>query len=259
MTEGNGLDEETDIAPSQSDSPGRPTGIHTLAPELLDAIFHWSIPLEPYPLPCTAPLNVSHVCRLWRNIALSSSNLWGGICLPVSSTPAELRRSSTLVDLWFSRMRSPSTPIDVTIVQPYEPGMPGWDEELESISKKLVDRRANWRHVRIASSSAEGLHFSFSLNNMCKLQSLVLDIMSPSSKQCPVIDISASPDQRLLGLKSLDLQPYGNYAIVPTWHECLLLLSRAPLLECASVYVAAHSGPLVHVADSPLRMPQCFC
>ncbi|KAJ6625739.1 hypothetical protein B0H10DRAFT_2211631 [Mycena sp. CBHHK59/15] len=66
--------------------------------ELWDIIFDHSLAETPAPSRADAPLNVSQVCRRWRNIAVSNPHLWAG--LAITTTRRHTERGPALEALW---------------------------------------------------------------------------------------------------------------------------------------------------------------
>lgn len=73
--------------------------------EVLSIIFAYAIPLDHIdcttPHPLEAPLNVSQVCKLWRQVALSTARLWDGVHF--ARGPERIYDSKSLLDLWIKR------------------------------------------------------------------------------------------------------------------------------------------------------------
>ncbi|TDL19362.1 hypothetical protein BD410DRAFT_900222 [Rickenella mellea] len=91
------------------DLPKPFTGIHpiTRAPvEVVSTIFKHCLPTDqnslPLPLKNASPINVSCVCKQWREIALSTPQLWSGIQMCVEDDQPEAQWSHIL-ERWISR------------------------------------------------------------------------------------------------------------------------------------------------------------
>ncbi|KAJ7277184.1 hypothetical protein C8J57DRAFT_183448 [Mycena rebaudengoi] len=80
--------------------------ILTLAPELTAEIFMYCVEYDSAPVSNEAPLSVSHVCRLWRDISLSCPSLWTSLTYlgpPFDGTPLSGQKSAEVISTWFGR------------------------------------------------------------------------------------------------------------------------------------------------------------
>ncbi|KAJ7172875.1 hypothetical protein C8R43DRAFT_1119708 [Mycena crocata] len=73
----------------------------SIPPEIEAKIFHHCLPFSPIPLTNEAPLLLVQVCKHWRELALSTPELWTEICLSGRS----FKGISLLLPLWLSRAR----------------------------------------------------------------------------------------------------------------------------------------------------------
>ncbi|KAJ7680736.1 hypothetical protein DFH06DRAFT_1315477 [Mycena polygramma] len=75
--------------------------------ELWDIIFENCVPSTPGPSLVEAPLNVSQVCRSWRDIALSHSVLWSTLAINTNCSHTEgsyaLETLRDIIQLWLGR------------------------------------------------------------------------------------------------------------------------------------------------------------
>ncbi|KAJ7267299.1 hypothetical protein C8J57DRAFT_1615917 [Mycena rebaudengoi] len=83
----------------------------TLPPEITSEIFHWCLPSSPHfiqPDPSDVPLTLLAICRLWRNIALATPQLWSRVKFRLSpyATPSRNQKLCVLLKRWLSRSAS---------------------------------------------------------------------------------------------------------------------------------------------------------
>ncbi|KAJ7783687.1 hypothetical protein DFH07DRAFT_948706 [Mycena maculata] len=76
--------------------------------ELWDIIFEQCVPDTPEPSLINAPLNVSQVCRRWRNIALSNTLIWTALTITCRHTETDqaLQSLQRVVQIWLNRSRA---------------------------------------------------------------------------------------------------------------------------------------------------------
>ncbi|KAF9530162.1 hypothetical protein CPB83DRAFT_905447 [Crepidotus variabilis] len=101
---------------------------------------------------CASPYAISHVCSHWREIALSSSNLWTQLCV-VLPTHEELL---PLLHLWIERAKD--RPLELSIQEPSDQGCngrPGYSRKLNTsrvvfdLFLSLIER---WKSIDISLS-----------------------------------------------------------------------------------------------------------
>ncbi|TDL25754.1 hypothetical protein BD410DRAFT_606722 [Rickenella mellea] len=89
-----------------------------LPPELWSNIFLDCLPFHPSFAALKAPLLLTHVCRHWRDVALSTPTLWSNISL---TGGIESITDTTLIrfDMWLERSRSCPLSIDLPTITDY--------------------------------------------------------------------------------------------------------------------------------------------
>ncbi|KAJ6448477.1 hypothetical protein C8R45DRAFT_848892 [Mycena sanguinolenta] len=100
--------------------------ILSLPAEITSSIFVECLPDDGVsPSPESAPLLLLRVCRQWKDIALSTSQLWGSLCIGSISSDKILVPRGILLRLqaWFSRARE--RPISLAIKYEYHREMVG--------------------------------------------------------------------------------------------------------------------------------------
>ncbi|GJJ10137.1 hypothetical protein Clacol_004363 [Clathrus columnatus] len=105
--------------------------LQTLPPDLLESIFVLLVRSTSYP--GRTALDISHVCTLWREIALGCSRLWGIIDT----------RNKKISSLFVSRTRR-STPLDILAANPNATSPP-------SLFTKQVGKRPRWKENTFSS------------------------------------------------------------------------------------------------------------
>ena len=104
--------------------------INELPPELFNYIFDFAVQIqledpdyldsdsdsdsgdsEPRPVPVA--VLVSHVCKLWRSVALNQPTLWNHIALDITATPEGIQRAKTRLATYLERARE--APLDIAI------------------------------------------------------------------------------------------------------------------------------------------------
>ncbi|KAH8119427.1 hypothetical protein DFH11DRAFT_1564950 [Phellopilus nigrolimitatus] len=83
----------------------RPSIVQNFVVEMLSAIFLFTLPVDGLAQirRTEAPLSVSHVCRHWRNVALSMRNLWAGIYVACTSDNSILDITTPALKEWLKR------------------------------------------------------------------------------------------------------------------------------------------------------------
>ncbi|KAJ7661925.1 hypothetical protein DFH06DRAFT_1191043 [Mycena polygramma] len=118
----------------------------TLPNEIVSDIFIHFLPAYPSCPPLAgklSPTSLTHVCRQWREIALTTPVLWRAIELSAADHP--LQQLSTVFDLWLDRSRS--CPLSVCIRE-------SEDHPNNSVPPKifaaLIQHRARWEYLDLA-------------------------------------------------------------------------------------------------------------
>jgi hypothetical protein len=137
-----------------------PSPFQDLHVDILSEIFILSIPSPDHPKDISppsrssAPSNVLHVCRSWRECALATPPLWSQIHFSDSTSQEKLE---VLHDYWkFALDRSRGAPLDVCLnLEPLKDGLlPSTytkpDSDLRAlIERTLVTERHRWRSVHL--------------------------------------------------------------------------------------------------------------
>ena len=147
----------------------QPTSIHCLANEILSLVFVAALPRlystnESSPLSETqTPLNVSQVCHRWRQIAMSSPQLWSSVNFDLriyDEFEVATRATSAVATLI---QRSGDYPLYIRVILRFggrenpirgSPKQQDWAVLASRILKPLIQERHRWRFARIVTSSA---------------------------------------------------------------------------------------------------------
>ncbi|KLO08813.1 hypothetical protein SCHPADRAFT_593109 [Schizopora paradoxa] len=231
----------------------------------------------------SAPINVSQVCRRWRQVALSTPRLWSYFFLKLwnvdsdsSSDSRYVRRVIPVIKTWIGR--SSIAPLDFEIY--LSPGNFAEEtvEEIESLLRILIEQRERWRSVSINYKFRFTKWFDVTFSNMHMLQKL--DLVCCSARVCVArLDFSRSPELRSLSLEghikivdrsvipsltniSITSNTYGvfdtavsvQYAF-PTFHDCFNILRMAPSLQTlfAKLVGSSERGTFEHIKMDKLR------
>ncbi|KAF7348478.1 DNA mismatch repair protein 2 [Mycena venus] len=113
----------------------------TLPNEIVSEIFIHFLPVYPSPPPLMgllSPTTLSHICRRWREITLSTPALWRAISYPESRNHGQL---ADILDTWLSRSGCLPLSIEMEFMWEFVP------EEVFSI---LAHHCARWEYVTLA-------------------------------------------------------------------------------------------------------------
>ncbi|KAF8207827.1 hypothetical protein K438DRAFT_1814358 [Mycena galopus ATCC 62051] len=147
----------------------------TLPPEIVSEIFIHVLPPYPRCPPLTgglSPTSLTHICRKWREIALSTPALWRAIWISYEDRiPAEGR--ARMSDLWLRR--SGSCPLSIRLDD--DDG----EEEASKSFTSVVPYRARWEYLELGDAHFHHIHFYTIAGSMPLLRHLHLVL--------PTIDI----------------------------------------------------------------------
>ncbi|KLO08824.1 hypothetical protein SCHPADRAFT_1000685 [Schizopora paradoxa] len=230
----------------------------------------------------SAPINVSQVCRRWRQVALSIPRLWSSFLLKRCDIDDDscddsqyLRRIIPVIKTWVER--SSSAPLDFEIeLLPYESAKET-AEEIESLLDLLFEQRERWRSASIDYSFRFSKWADVTFSDMHMLQDLLLKFF-PTPHCVPRVDLTQSLKLKSLSLggnfkmvgsnvipslAEVQMVPYtfpvyidGNPApyISPTLQACFDIFRRAPSLETLVVSIeASEEGTFEHIRMDELR------
>ncbi|KAJ7159095.1 hypothetical protein C8R43DRAFT_359490 [Mycena crocata] len=209
------LQAEKDVVQKRIDSYAYP--VLTLPNEIISEIFVRFLPAYPRSPPLTGllpPTILTHICRIWRDIAHATPALWRAISL-VHRKPARDEPDDRLLEPWMSR--SHSYPLSIHI-------------ETEDVlpfrcMETLAAHRARWEHLHLAWIDDETA-VSFLCNPMPLLRHLDLSF----DEDCESISLGDAPL-----LRSLRLVCPPNVMVLRWRQLTSLVLGRLHPDECTPI------------------------
>ncbi|KAL5499185.1 hypothetical protein ACEPAH_1703 [Sanghuangporus vaninii] len=193
-----------------------------------------------------APLRISHVCRIWREVAVNDGRLWSHLTLG-GWTGHQHKIRKPIFDTWLAR--SKEAPLNYRIML----NIPVQDyNEFDDIVNQLVSQQHRWRDVQFGwfDICRSGGKNEFHLTNMPLLTSMSLDFRYPvhitidfgQCLQLTAINIRGSfdllPIQRPLQLltQPCKLTFTGECLKKSAIVSCLNFLKAAIFLEEFTIY-----------------------
>ncbi|KAJ7817821.1 hypothetical protein B0H13DRAFT_2456665 [Mycena leptocephala] len=210
------LREEKMLAQKQLDSYKYP--VLTLPNEIVSEIFIHFLPAYPeYPPPTglLSPTLLTHICRTWREIALSTATLWSAIGTSYDDD-LSLKQQIQIFDLWLKRSRF--CPLSLRIVA---------ETGVAKIFAVVVPHRARWEHLELGGLSPS--HLPIIEGPMPLLRHLSLGL-----SEYPATNVLAFRDAPLL--RTVVLSPDAASSVILPWAQLtsLTLCSFYPR-ECVPV------------------------
>ncbi|KAJ7711666.1 hypothetical protein B0H16DRAFT_592200 [Mycena metata] len=117
----------------------------TLPPEIVSEIFVHFLPVYPKRAPqkgLLSPITLGQVCRLWRQIAFSTPQLWRTFTLVLYADASERSYQADHVRMEAALRRSGSSPLSVQVFSYSRP-------ETTPLFDTLMAHRARWQHLQI--------------------------------------------------------------------------------------------------------------
>ncbi|KAJ7487357.1 hypothetical protein B0H11DRAFT_2015316 [Mycena galericulata] len=168
----------------------------TLPTEITAEIFTQFLPAYPKRPPLLGPLSPSFlycICRMWRNVALSTPTLWSAIQLHLD-TPRRYEQQLHLLELWLQR--SGGCPLSIELVQNRDNAT-----SPTSFIEAVIRSSRRWQHMRLILPSNEYHQIA---GPMPLLRSLILGPTEPIGHVDPDV-ISAAKFPRAPALKDVVL------------------------------------------------------
>ncbi|KAJ7623762.1 hypothetical protein FB45DRAFT_926680 [Roridomyces roridus] len=229
--------------------------IHTLPPEIMSEIFTHVLP--PYPLRPRAngfdsPTLLSHVCRSWREIALSTPRLWRAIAIHLSgllSCPAKVH----MLETWLQR--SQCCPLSISI----RAGSHTKISLLDRVLPTLFAQCHRWEYLRLVGPFDLEIYFAFFKHHDTKVDQ-------------PVAVFRNVPRLRAIVLLSDYVPPYITLPWSQLTHftakflnqkSCSALLQKMPRLIYCKIqltgYNPAENPPIVLARLETLILQNASC
>ncbi|KAL5521064.1 hypothetical protein ACEPAG_8986 [Sanghuangporus baumii] len=127
------------------------------------------------------PLHISHVCRVWRDIAISDRKLWS--CFSINTDFASIyKHAKVLFGIWLERSNGAALDYSLEFKFKKYQANHGLEEVSMDMIKMLVAQQHRWRSIEILWSPSReyvGKDLELYLTNMPKLTSLNLKIAQP--------------------------------------------------------------------------------
>ncbi|TDL16983.1 hypothetical protein BD410DRAFT_587512 [Rickenella mellea] len=246
--------------------------------DVLQMIFLFCLPKPKYPghvtfprpSTCKAPVVYSHICRSWRDVALSTPRLWACLSIPEEFSSSfvvwikELLRRSDSLPLYFQWTRS----------RKYRQNSRERDTLDQTLIKLLIAESSRWRAASIGSTSAILKQFLVPLKfGVPMLEALKIRETSPGGRFSHIyaLDITAVPHLQYLNvtnecqltglsakqsLRQFILKDDGRDS--SDWSESFMtpsgilqLFSDCPQLELVDIDIEWDIQPTPHQAFMP--------
>ncbi|KAF8207674.1 hypothetical protein K438DRAFT_342392 [Mycena galopus ATCC 62051] len=192
----------------------------TLPPEIVSEIFIRVLPPYPRCPPLTGPLSptsLTHICRQWREIAVSTPALWRAIPLSLSKhLPFE--RQAHIWDLW--PKRSGSCPLSIECD----------DDEEKRLLKAATPHRTRWEYLKLRTFGSQPPAIA---GGMPLLRHLDLQLYDSEG---PPFAANAITFHDLPLLRSAVLDDIATFWVILPWAQLTsLALNRVYLHECVPI------------------------
>jgi len=253
--------------------------ILSIPPEVVAEVFEWAITssseycnLSSTSLPQDVPpINISQVCRYWRQIALSQPSLWAFINVVVSSDE-DLQRALPRVKSWLQRSSPSSAPLTIKVsILTNRGGTTYKAEVVHGLFRELYGHKGRWKNFTISFSDFAAT--ALKLDDLPMLQELEYrgswskDATDKTQQQVDLstipllrrfsasgpIELSAIPQN--LVLANLTFMHFKiGYRRSLTANDCLNILRCTPnvkefCVDVGSVYNIEKPKRCIHLAD----------
>ncbi|KAJ7982848.1 hypothetical protein DFH06DRAFT_1171753 [Mycena polygramma] len=241
---------EDQVAPIQLALPkdvARRCHARRLPVELWDIIFEDCVPGAPEPSLAAAPLNVSQVCRSWRDISLSNSVLWSILAINTSCRHMEgshaFERLCDLIPLWLGR--SVTRLLSVSLAQSGEDKS---TSPLASLLKAVLAHAKQLRGLEVrAPATCLGPLGSPALY-LPELEHLKIESPGPELSTAVVLPLDRAP--RLRNLAALDISFDAAHISVFDYRQLTELTLLPDVKAPGSVFLSADEA-LYFLFDAP--------
>ncbi|KAJ7347393.1 hypothetical protein DFH08DRAFT_160269 [Mycena albidolilacea] len=199
----------------------------TLPTEIVAEIFTRVFPVYPRCPPLTgvlSPTSLTHICRLWREIAISTPVLWRAVALEYGPDQQQVH----IIDLWLKR--SGSFPLSINVAIDSNDGG-GASKALSSVTA----HHSRWEYLKLVydASDLPAIEGSMPMLRHLHLELIEFEVNPVSFREVPLLrsavlnDVAAS----LIVLPWAQLTSLGLKRVF--LHECAPILKQTPnLVHC---------------------------
>ncbi|KAF8207681.1 hypothetical protein K438DRAFT_342507 [Mycena galopus ATCC 62051] len=228
----------------------------TLPPEIVSEIFIHTLPLYPYCPLFTGPFSptsLTHICREWREIALSTPALWRAIPLSLDPDDLPFEEQVRISDLWLKR--SGSCRLSIRFDGDDEIGE--YRGRVADVLTSVFPHATRWECLKLEVSSYQLRELEGS--NMPLLRHLDMWLHEDSD-----VAIKAISFRDLPLLRSVTLNGSAAAWVILPWdqltslvlssgylHECVPILQQTPNLAHCKLHIAAFDADTIHVIALP--------
>ncbi|KAJ7036614.1 hypothetical protein C8F04DRAFT_1095119 [Mycena alexandri] len=182
--------------------------ILALPPEILAEIFVHCLPGSPDPQ--DAPYLLCHVCRQFREVAVSTPRLWSSLCVSFNDAKRYLDFCRNGVEIWLSRARS--LPLSLTLSDDWDRDLFSYPHPEDTLLPAVIELSEQWRSLTLEGSFWANLLQSGSLSGKV---SLLEELFITGYKD---VILNEAPKLRVLSLDS-----YSHAEIQVPWHQLTTL------------------------------------
>ncbi|KAJ7347378.1 hypothetical protein DFH08DRAFT_779614 [Mycena albidolilacea] len=199
----------------------------TLPNEIVAEIFIRVLPVYPRCPPLTgilSPISLTHICRLWREIAISTPVPWRAVAL-AHNADVSSQRQAHIIDLWLKRSSSCLLSINVDIA---------YAERVEAskVLSSVTARHSRWEYLKLVYDTSGLPAIEDSMPMLRHLHLELIEVNPLSFREVPL-------------LRSVVLDDFAASSIVLPWAQLTsLALRRVFLHECAPLL--KQTSNLVH-------------
>lgn len=241
------------------------TTIASVFPELLEEVFDWALQLSnrrcilsSAVLPVdVAPINVSQVCRKWRQISLSQPSLWSSIFIHAESN-VEVRRAVSRSTVWLDRSYLSRAPLALSVIAFMGSDSRLSDEDAEERSMLvgvlfhlLLKHQQQWKSVKFSLGPSARSFGPLNLTSVPLLKSLRweeshLQLDHQPETEHGIIDLSSLPPS--ISEITLGISRYTRFRTNPSVFS-LMNLTNVELKHGLSTFYDASPSRFPHIND----------
>ncbi len=247
--------------------------IQNLTPDLLYEIFSRCLPAQFYgPISCVSPLNLSSVCKSWRDVALGRTSLWASLDLTVfhqhcpdsyaySETPCTdfiHDGSPQILEAWLRWLEmSGDCPLDIVLDVTMHKAPPA----IAEILRVTLEQHNRWRKgdinflVNIASPVISGIaldfHFPPHLEDFdIRIVNGLQNYIGAKFYHLNMLSASRLANLKILNARSIISRPVGLLGNITAIHTFELNLAALPEILRSAPNLEKFSAGLQGVLDA---------